>query len=91
MTAPGGGSSRPIPWRQIFVTLAKEYGWTADEIGRLTFAQVWVYWRQPADEGQTVRLGLGEAMALVAGRRQQERAWIDRQLKSAAPPEARRP
>jgi len=85
MTTPGGGSTRPIPWRRVFITLAKEYGWSADEVGRLTLAQLWVYWCRPADQGQTVRLELGEGLALVEGRKRQQRQWIERQLKPATP------
>jgi hypothetical protein len=76
-----GESDGPIPWRQLFLGLARRYGWTPQQIGRLTLAQAATYSGEPAD-GQKVRLEPNEALA-VCNRRQRDReAWIERELKA---------
>ena len=82
MTPPADGAGLPVPWQHIFLTLAQEYNWTPQQVGSLTFAQVWLYWNKPNDAGPVVRMPLGEATALIAARAKQRRRWIDEQMEA---------
>lgn len=79
---PGAGPQRPIPWRRIYLALADRYGWTAEQVSRLTLAQLWLYWRRPSDRGQTIWLDPGEAASYGRRKRQERQRWIDEQLKA---------
>lgn len=82
MILPGEGSRRPIPWREIFVTLADMHHWTPRQVGRLTFAQVWICLQQRAPDGPVVRMGLHEAKAWIRERRRQRNRWIAEQMQA---------
>ena len=75
-----GGKPKPIPWRRIFRDLSEAYGWTPDQIGELTLAQVHVYYLRLHDSGDSIKMEPGEASRLRERAKKQRAAYFDRWL-----------
>lgn len=69
-----------MPWRRIFRELSKAYGWTPEQIGEMTLAQIFVYWRDASDPGGEVTFDLPWQAAMYGQNIARQREWWERQL-----------
>ena len=59
--------------------MSKEYGWTPNQIGQLTLAQVYVYYAELEDVGEAKKTTSASA-AMTLSKREMERktSWTDK-------------
>ena len=65
-----------IPWYRWAAELSRAFGWTPDEIGRLTIAQMCIYLGKACDSASRRHVPLAEGVALCRQRQADRQRWI---------------
>jgi hypothetical protein len=69
-----------LPWHAWALQLSRAYGWTPNDIARLTIAQMWIYLSGAAAAGGKRRMSPADARVFCQQRRCQRQRWIERMI-----------
>ncbi|HUT11847.1 MAG TPA: hypothetical protein VMY42_15205 [Thermoguttaceae bacterium] len=69
-----------MPWYRWARELSLAYGWTPQQIGRLSIAQIWIYLTEASGPGGRKRMAPADARTLCRLRQRDRQAWIDRTM-----------
>ena len=65
-----------FPWHRWALELSRAYGWSPDEIGRMTIAQMCIYLGQAGESVSRQRMSLAEGVAACRQRTEDRERWI---------------
>jgi hypothetical protein len=78
----------PLPWHDWAGRLSLAYGWTPQQLGQMTVAQLWIYLNNIRGDthgsGGRKRMSPGEARDFCQRRQTQKQQWIDKTMKEIA-------
>ncbi len=74
----------PLAWHRWAAELSRTYGWTPQEIGRLTLAQMCLFLGRAGSSTARQRVSPAEGAALCRRRREEREQWIARMLEQTA-------
>lgn len=66
-----------MPWREIFRELARQHGWTYNDIGEMTLAQIFVEYLKATSPGAEVTLEMSQVERLRSKIKLQREWWFN--------------
>ncbi len=82
------GRDTPLPWYDWAGRLSLAYGWTPQQLGQMTVAQLWIYLNNihggTHGSGSRKRMSPAEARAFCRRRQTQKQQWIKQTMKEIA-------